>query len=222
MGNKTGFTRETGRAKTMGMNKPSVLLLGSAVVILAVIAAGRIDRASAEQNHQKKPKPVEVVNTPLDVNVVDGTSTNVLGFSTQVTEGRAGGVAGLHRICQTDFSNPDARVCTSGEVMRSPRITSLSPGAGWVQPELVTTGVVTTPQFGDAAVTAWRTDISGVTHSRTFNNTTTALNSSTLNCSSWNDDTDTTIRGLIYTTSEGFKADQCYHDNKVICCGPVP
>jgi hypothetical protein len=164
---------------------------------------------------------VNVVNTPLDVNVVDGPASTVLGFSTQTTTGGAGGIAGLDDICQTDFTSPDARVCTSSEVLRSPLELSMVGSAdGWIQPEVVSSGLAFNAEL--LVFASWVTDVSGVTaRSLEPNERPDRFGSNDLACTSWTEGDDGTRLGL--TLDDGaIERDNCDEARTVLCCGTVP
>jgi hypothetical protein len=157
----------------------------------------------------------------LDVNVGVGPTNDVLGFSTQTTNGFAGGIAGLHNICQTDFSNPAARVCTTDVVVRSPSIATLSPGAGWVQPVIVSSGLETTSLDPPNYLT-WLVDVTGLTVRYLGNDLDLGLHATTLNCDQWKSDL-FTRSGTVFNSSTGSLDNAgCQVEIHVLCCGPVP
>jgi hypothetical protein len=87
---------------------------------------------------------VNVVNTPLPVTVQpDGISVNVstvyqfVGYAGP-TEGAAGGIVGMHAICQAEFGEL-ARMCTSKEFWTSPEAVGPLPLllSAWIQPSIV-------------------------------------------------------------------------------------
>lgn len=77
--------------------------------------------------------------TGLNVNVVNTGVYQFVGFSTETTNGDAGGIGGMHALCQQDYG-PDARMVTTKELLLSPGVPAVD-GAGdaWVQPTIVTT-----------------------------------------------------------------------------------
>ena len=83
------------------------LLCGAATLIVATIATDGFVMAADE----KKIAPVEVVNTPLDVNVVDDQAVVVLGPSDVATKGGVG-ISVLTSNCQETYG-PSARMCLS-------------------------------------------------------------------------------------------------------------
>lgn len=70
----------------------------------------------------------------LDVSVV--TVYRFAGYSTDATTGSAGGIIGMHSICQDTFG-PNARMCTTEEFWRSPRLATPGPTTvAWVNPTI--------------------------------------------------------------------------------------
>jgi hypothetical protein len=103
----------------------------------------------------KEVQNVTVTNTPLPVTVQsDGISVNVstvyqfVGFSDDLTDGNPGGVTGMHAICQTDFEDGHARMCTSKEYWTSPSAAEALVAA-WIHPTVV--GIISRAG-GDAAI----------------------------------------------------------------------
>lgn len=72
-----------------------------------------------------------------DVNVVNTMVYRFAGYSSERTDGNAGGPLGMHAICQGNFG-PTARMCTTEEFWKSPGIVDAGgPLGAWIQPTIV-------------------------------------------------------------------------------------
>jgi hypothetical protein len=175
----------------------------------------------------KKPKDVNVVNTP-DVTVVndaanpltvtvqpDGLTVNVssvyrfVNYSTATTTGSAGGFIGMHAICQAEFGD-SARMCTQEEFWKSHTATPLPPPGGstfraWVQPTIIAVYVFSGERFH----VDW---LGGVFQSK-------------VSCGNWTLNEPQFDRGLVYQSASGTEqgiwgADRCDSNHHVVCCTP--
>ncbi len=59
-----------------------------------------------------------------------------IGFSTPIMPDINVGFPGMNKVCQDDFANPDARICTTTEYVLSP--TAVLPGSeSWIQEDAI-------------------------------------------------------------------------------------
>ncbi|MGD8592503.1 MAG: hypothetical protein PVF82_06695 [Gammaproteobacteria bacterium] len=95
------------------------------------------------------------VDNPIPVKAMAAGGYRFLGYSVQTVRGGAT-IAGMHRVCQTDLNNQQARMCTTKELVESPNI-PISSQIAWVHPYIV--GMVYNPTSDKIIVV----DYSGIT-----------------------------------------------------------
>jgi hypothetical protein len=156
-----------------------------------------------------------------DVNVVASPAVveyRVVGATEARTNGDAGGVAGLHGMCQSEFGS-EARACTSVEVVRSPEISGLPANTlGWVLPVVASQGVIFDPI--EQRFMSWMTDVTGVVNPNTpaTGSAQDAIATMGLSCNGWNNDT-IDRAGVAFKLGALFWA-QCENELPVLCCAP--
>jgi len=93
--------------------------------------------------HSQAPKPVEVINDPLAVEVVNPAPPSqpvrwqLVGFTRATYTGAMGGNFGVTQKCQLEF--PNSRMCSLEEVMATTSIPSSLAGNAWTHPDPRTT-----------------------------------------------------------------------------------
>ena len=226
--------------------RSAVHVFGVAGLLCGAITLGQIDRAVAGPPGPPDSVPVEVVNTPLEVDIGDAPievdvgntsldvevtntpSIEVIGFSSSSHSGGVGGVGILTSICQADFSNPEARVCSSEIASQSRNLTPdfLGDGAGWVDPSIVGAGLELDPTGTDPRWIAWRLDYSGLVVPSSSILLSRALQDANLNCDRW-DSSDSGENGLSFEVTTGtneeaeFAFEFCSVSLSVLCCAPI-
>ena len=96
--------------------------------------------AQPPQDPGRPPTDVTVVNTPLAVST--GSAYKFVGFSSEPTATGGIGFAAMNAACLPDFG-PDARMCTTKEVVQTPNLQQIlataddGVSAGWTHPVIV-------------------------------------------------------------------------------------
>jgi len=157
------------------------------------------------QVHVVNEAGVAVVNDDSNpVPVIVQTVYRFAGFSTTTTNGDAGGIGGMHSICQTDLNDTSARMCTTEELLLSPNIPAAGLGyTAWVQPKIVSTVI-------DAGLLL-HCDYTGICFSR-----------QSANCYGWGR-SDNEARGIVFNGYTGgvVASQDCDHTYRVTCCTPA-
>ena len=120
----------------------------------------------------------------------------VAGATGDTVEGD-GVLRNMNLMCQEFLSNPEARICTSEEVIKSPDLSIITGYGGWVQP-IISCAIVL------SSGTVEVVDIAS------------GLHSGTLNCDNWQS---TTGNGLAWVNSH-FAINACTTVRRIICCTP--
>ena len=156
---------------------------------------------------------VTVTNKSM-VNV--STEYQLAGYSTGTTNGNAGGVGGMHALCQSDFGE-HARMCTTKEWWTSPNAGPPPQNARtWVNPSPVATIAIPDANYmsGDSISTGW---IDWTGYQRIQVKSTIARPPT---CTQWTFNA-ASFEGSVVTEQGAIEFDSCSIINRVTCCTPV-
>lgn len=168
----------------------------------------------------KAPPPTSVPSPPTETIVVNDDTNPVpvnvstvyrfAGYSDDPTTGNAGGIIGMHSICQETFGS-DARMCTSEEFWRSPAIAPPAPAsASWIQPSFIAFAFT---GMGSAVEERHCMYFNGVILS--------ACSPIVTSCGQWRFD-NSLWKGTVTTTDEGqVLLAACDNSLRVACCLPA-
>jgi hypothetical protein len=182
---------------------------------IGLVVLGAIPFAMAQTDGSAAGPPA------WDVNVVKSPAVieyRVVGETEAETTGNSGGIASLHGLCQEEYGS-EARACTSVEVIRSPEIANLSLTVAWVQPVIVSQGVIFDPTR--QRFSSWMTDATGVVSPSSLDDDWPHFAAATvsLSCNGW---TSEDLRdGLVLRQGKVSWA-QCVNEHPVLCCAPRP
>ena len=168
-----------GIGEPVATNKRRVIMKGFALSVIIVVFLTFVHFVPAEGGTKVRTVQYQVAGATGDT--VEGD----------------GGLRHMNVMCQEFLSNPQARVCTSEELMESPDLSIITGFGGWVQP--VISGAVVLPS-GAAEVI----------------DMASGLHSGTLNCDHWHS---TTGNGLVWENSH-LSVNACTTVRRVICCTP--
>jgi hypothetical protein len=156
---------------------------------------------------------ITVTNKSM-VNV--STEYQLAGYSTGSTSGNAGGVGGMHALCQADFGE-HARMCTTKEWWTSPNAGPPPLNARtWISPSPVGTFAIPYANYmnGDPILSGW-TDWTGYKRSQFL-----TVISSPPTCFQWTRDA-ASREGSVITEQGVIEFDNCPVTNPVTCCTPA-
>jgi hypothetical protein len=182
-----------------------IVCVGLVIAPAAVIGAGPPDGVDVNVANEPGVRVLNDDTNPVPVNV--STVYRFAGYSAGTTTGDAGGIIGMHSICQDTFG-PDARMCTSEEFWRSPAIAPPGPGSiRWVQPSFIA--------FAFEGTDRWCMYFSGVTLS--------GCSPLVTSCGKWTSDSATSsYKGTVISADEGvISLTGCNLPLKVTCCLPA-
>ena len=186
------------------MNKLKKLLIF--YVLVLIVSTTSVIGVAGQNN-------VTVTNKSM-VNV--STEYQLAGYSTGTTNGSAGGVGGMHALCQSDFGE-QARMCTTKEWWTSPNAGPPPQGARtWVSPSPVGTHAIPDADYmsGDALLSGW-TDWTGYQLTQRL---TSIARPPT--CLQWTQSAGS-LNGSVVTEQGAIEFDGCFETNRVTCCTPV-
>jgi hypothetical protein len=119
--------------------------------------------------HAQAPKPVEVINDPLEVEVVNPAPEciplrwQLVGFTSATYPGAMGGNFGVTRKCQLEF--PNSRMCSIEEAVATTSIPSELSGRAWTHAQGAAGAVIFagTPVAQSTNCLGWRSGIPTLT-----------------------------------------------------------
>jgi hypothetical protein len=145
---------------------------------------------------------------PNGLNVTELTVYRFAGYSTSATDGDAGGLPGMHALCQESFG-PDALMCTTEQFFQSPGIATSPPEpvVAWIQPKII-------ESFQTSTENATCLDYSTAQMSCRSNDNT---------CNQWAFRSNPgSPRGLTFESlSGGVSTEACDAELVVVCCLPA-